>query len=186
VPKDSTKEISQMSDELRRINGIGKILEKRLLENGIESFAQLAGIAPEQLSTLTGMDRASARRTVDQAARLSNYHGAGLKCTLDMLLPTCERLVAEVQGLSLGIKERDEGKFSGKHRHKIEKEIEKILCSLRNVRSSLIEDLTRVEHGLTKADRKIARLEPEDDPRDIEKGLRKARRKLEKALDDQV
>lgn len=43
-------------DELKRINGIGPVFEKRLYEAGINSFAELAALSPERIHEIINVE----------------------------------------------------------------------------------------------------------------------------------
>jgi|GEM_PF-5146323 len=173
-----------MADDLKRINGIGKILEKRLQEAGLESYAQLAQADPNGLAALPGVNKGAAKRIIEQAARLSGHDEDGFQRALDILMPICEKLMNEIQGLAQVVKDRDLKDIPKKHHRQIENEIERIFGSLKTIKSNLIGDLTRVGREIAKADRKIGKLDTQDDPEHLRKGLKKVRRKLEKALEE--
>jgi hypothetical protein len=57
-------------DDLTQIQGIGPAYARRLNENGIFSFAQLAGLDPDELQEMTGVSRWDPKMWIEQALAL--------------------------------------------------------------------------------------------------------------------
>jgi len=169
-------------DDLTRINGVGKTTAARLTEAGWHSFAQLAEAQPEDLLKVPGLHTATAKRIIDQAQRIVSGHADTVEHLVGTLLPACDKLMSEVQGLMLGIGSRSDDTLDDRLKRRLERETEKVLGSLQKVRSDLVDSLTRVGRGLAKVDRKLAQLGATADPKAIRKGLKKARKTLRKSI----
>jgi len=169
-------------DDLTRINGVGKTTAARLAEAGWHSFSLLAEAQPEDLLKVPGLRIATAKRIIDQAQRIVSGHADTVEHLVGTLLPACDKLMSEVQGLMLGIGSRSDDNLDDRLKRRLERETEKVLGSLQKVRSDLVDSLTRVGRGLAKVDRKLAQLGATADPKALRKGLKKARKTLKKSI----
>lgn len=71
-PLPAEDELSAKSgpDDLTQIQGIGPAYARRLNDNGIFSFAQLAGVDPDELQEMTGVSRWDPKLWIEQAIAL--------------------------------------------------------------------------------------------------------------------
>ncbi len=58
------------ADPLEKLNGIGPVSKKKLNENGVYSFAQVATLKPEKLKEIAG-SRVNAKEVIKQAKGLA-------------------------------------------------------------------------------------------------------------------
>ena len=70
----SGAESAETEDDFTRIEGIGRIFDRRLKEAGIKTYAQLAALTPAQVSVIIGWSPARVERDdlLGQAQRLAN------------------------------------------------------------------------------------------------------------------
>lgn len=55
-------------DDLTEVNGIGPVFNRKLMEGGVSTFAELAGADPERVAELTGVTESRAKDWIEQAS----------------------------------------------------------------------------------------------------------------------
>lgn len=105
-----------VQQQLQQIKGIGEVLEQRLIEAGIDSFAKIAEAGEEGLRKIRGINPRTIPAIIEQARGLAGEVAVSAEEQLRILQETTQRLETQVQELAADLRQRQAGKLSGKKR----------------------------------------------------------------------
>jgi hypothetical protein len=171
--------MSQTTNELQRIKGIGTVFAKRFLEAGYDTFAKIAAAGEEGLRTIQGMNAQMARSILSQARELAGEVDKTRTAKMGELTQKAASMAKQVQDIALDVQKRFQKEAAGKRGRKVKKEIAKILIFLEKAKGNLQTKVKRNSKVLDKAEKKLVGL-TDTGLKGLEKGLRKARKSLKK------
>ncbi|WP_298273316.1 helix-hairpin-helix domain-containing protein [Geobacter sp.] len=167
--------------ELQRINGVGDVLARRLVEAGLGTFDKIVAAGEEGLKKIKGIPPRGLQGILDQAAALADEETGGRAVRVAKLRGAVSTLKGEVEGIAKSVRDRFGEELAGKSGRKIEKDILKLLSSLEKVEGKLETRVKRAGKGLAKAEKRLAGL-ADAGLKGVGKGLRKSRKALKRVI----
>jgi hypothetical protein len=166
---------------LQRLNGIGEILSRRLIEAGYDTFAKVAAAGEEGLRKIPGINPRLIKSIVTQALELAEEAEKGRAEKVEELKKKAVFLKGNVQEIAQSVRNRFQEAVSGNAGKKMGKEIVKLMASLEKLEGKLEKRMKRGGKGLVKAEKRLEGL-ADAGLKEIGTGLKKARKSLKKAL----
>lgn len=165
---------------LQRLNGIGRVLEQRLVEAGYDTLEKVSSAGEEGLSRITGMKPQLAATIAAQAAELAERAAKRASREVE-LRDKAKQIKDQLQELATCVRARlgeDEVSKAGR---RVDKEFTKVFVSLERVEATLKERTKRAGKGLIKTEKRIAGLADAKIER-VGRGLKKARKSLKRVF----
>lgn len=167
--------------ELQKLKGVGETMSRRFVEAGYDTYARIAAAGDEGLKKVQGLNprmiqsiTAQAQALVDEAQKSKTEIVAELK-------QKTASLKEHVQEIALAARVRYKNEISGNVGRKLEKEVGKVISSLKRVEGKLERRVKKAGKGLLKAEKRLACL-ADVKLKDIGKGLKKARNSLKRGF----
>ncbi|RNC71406.1 MAG: helix-hairpin-helix domain-containing protein [Desulfuromonadales bacterium] len=167
--------------ELQKIKGIGEVLAKRLIEEGLDSNAKIAEAGEEAIRKIRGMNPRAVSSIIAQASGLAEEGAKDRTRRVEGLKAVAATLKDQMEGIARGVRDRFADEIQGKGGRKVEKEILKMMASLERVEGKLGTRIKRAGKGLAKAEKHLAGI-ADQGLKELEKGLRKARKSLKRVV----
>jgi uncharacterized protein YoxC len=168
------------SKELLQIKGIGTILSKRMVDEGLDTFAKIVAAGVDGLQRIKGINPRAINSILEQATKLAESVSLD-KTKISELKLGITGLREKIQTLTASSSERFQGELTHKTGRKLTKGLVKILDSLDGIEQKLPKRLKRAGKGILKAEQCLTAL-VESDINELRKGLGKTRKALKRVL----
>lgn len=163
--------------ELQQLKGVGKVLSKRFIDAGYDSFAKIAAAGEEGLRKIQGVNPRMIGSIVAQAVALSAETVKSKALKTEELKLRAASLKEQVQSIALSVRDRFTEEVTGKRGRKLEREIVKLVDALEKVEGRLETRVKRAGKVLLKVEGRLEGLTVSG-LRKVAKGLKKARNSL--------
>ena len=165
---------------LQRLKGVGAILEKRLIEAGMDSYARIAKAGEEELKKVPGMSPRAVGSILEQAKLLAKSGEPRGVEREQAVKKQVSEVREKVQTLAQLARERFQEELSGKSGKKLSADLTRFEDAL-----GRMDDGGSKRKGagkaLVKAEKRVSGLE-EASLKKLRKGLKRARKSVLKAL----
>ncbi|RNC70405.1 MAG: helix-hairpin-helix domain-containing protein [Desulfuromonadales bacterium] len=168
-------------EELQKIRGIGKVLAKRLVDAGHDTYEKLHALGEEGLRAVRGINPRVVESILSQAAELAESKGKERARRVEELRAAATTLRGQVEEIARGVKDRFADEVQGQGGRKLEKQVAKIMASFDRVEGKLEKRTKRAAKGLARAEARLAGL-TEESVKAVEKGIRRARKALKRII----
>jgi hypothetical protein len=166
---------------MRKLDGIGEVLSRRLIEAGYDTFAKVSAAGEEGLKKIPGINPRLINSIVAQAGKLAEEAEQGRARQVEELKKKAVFLKGEVQEIAKRVRNRFQETLSGKAGKKMGKELVKVMDSLNKLEGTLERRVKMSGKGLVKAEKQLKGL-ADSGLKEIGNGLKKARKSLKKVL----
>ena len=167
--------------ELQQIKGIGIILSKRMIEEGLDSFTKIVAAGAEGLQKINGINPRAINSILEQAAQLVEDVTVDVETRVNELMLRITGLREQIQTLTVSASERFQDEFTHKTARKLTKNLVKVLESLAGIEQKLPKRAKRAGKGILKAELLMACL-IEANYNDFRTGLKNAEKALKRVL----
>lgn len=170
-----------MEEKLRQLKGVGDVLARRLVENGLDTYEKIVVAGEEGLRSIKGINPRSVSAILAQATSLAEKLGADKTERIAGLKQHVATLRETVQSCATSAKERFSETLKGKPGQKLTRTLVQTLDTLDRVEEKLHKRVKKAGKGLTKASRRMEKI-VEADLDGVRKGLKKTRKALKRVL----
>ncbi|MBI5656234.1 MAG: helix-hairpin-helix domain-containing protein [Geobacter sp.] len=170
-----------LEEKLRQLKGVGDVLARRLVENGLDTYEKIVVAGEEGLRAVKGLNPRSVSAILAQATALSEKLSADKAERIAGLKQHVATLRETVQTCAASAKERFSEALKGKPGQKLTRTLVQTLDTLDKVEVKLHKRVKKAGKGLTKASRRMEKI-VEADLDGVRKGLKKTRKALKRVL----
>lgn len=167
--------------ELQQLKGIGDVLSRRLVEEGLDTFARIVAAGRDGLERIKGVNP----RAIDSILQQAAEHAANATVDKDSRLAELQQGIAglriRVQDVAADARERFHEELAGKKGRKLTKELLQVVDALDGIARQLPKRIKRTGKGLAKAEERLGSL-AEAKLGEIRRGLRKSGKTLKRVL----
>jgi hypothetical protein len=179
--KEEAADMETRPANLQQIKGIGRVLDKRLHEAGLNDFRKVAEAGREGLAQIRGITPQNLNLILEQAKELSSASPAPGKERLEAMKRRLDGVKEKVHDFTEAARQRFQEGVSEKYGKKISCELVRLAESLEKLEKCGKKRCKRAAKALVKVEKRLSGLE-EASVKKVKKGLKKARKTVTKAL----
>lgn len=167
--------------ELQQLKGVGDILSKRFVEEGLDSCAKIVEAGVDGLKRIKGLNPRILNSLLEQAAQIASASTTDKETRAGELKQGIAGLRDRVQGIVSLSRERFPEELAGRSGKKLTRDLVRILDALDRIEKKLPKRMKRAAKGVLKAEKRLAVAADSTLPK-LTKGLKKTRKSLQRVL----